>query len=240
MCRALRFARAEQGQVRRLCCLWRRERAPEFEEAHAWRACANVPRQHVEQSMQKAWPQRDVVFAQRISQLDRTQCELIAAARNQGGGASFGEAPRAQSLPDARFEIESAIGCTDGGENAPVAARDLVDPVLPNDLFDQIGFAFQVAPKTGNFPGRALDARVRGEQSEIPQTTIEITPQHRDAEELVASLIAQAHVRPGSIGASPAVVTVEESWPPASSRMSWAARAEARKVMPGSTPRSKR
>ena len=49
----------------------RKKNAAEFEEPHAFRARAEIARERAKQTGKQTRPQRDMVFAQRIAQLER-------------------------------------------------------------------------------------------------------------------------------------------------------------------------
>ena len=62
---------------------WREECAADFKNGNTLGAGTNISFEHGEQTADQAWPQRDVIFAQRIAQLDRTFTESACASRNQ-------------------------------------------------------------------------------------------------------------------------------------------------------------
>src|SRR5205085_5148020 len=69
----------------------RDKRAPDFKDGDGLGARPNISLEHFEQPADQARPQRDVIFAQRISQRYRLFAECGGASRDQFGCARFSE-----------------------------------------------------------------------------------------------------------------------------------------------------
>src|SRR5437667_12778547 len=67
----------------------RAKRAPDFKDGDGLGARPNISLEHFEQPADQARPQRDVIFAQRISQRYRLSAECGGASRDQFGCARF-------------------------------------------------------------------------------------------------------------------------------------------------------
>src|SRR5712692_3191742 len=97
-----------------------------------------------------------MIFAQRITQLDRVFTKSDCRARNQFRCARFGKPVGSQSRTERRFEIMRMIGCARRREPASVRPGNFVDAMCAHDLFDKIDVTLQIPPVTWDFPRRAV------------------------------------------------------------------------------------
>src|SRR2546423_13506725 len=87
----------------------RDKRSPDFKDGGGLSAQTDISFEHLEQAADQARPQRNMVFAQRIAQLDRVLAKSGGASRNQFGCARFEKSVRNQPLAECRFQIVRTI-----------------------------------------------------------------------------------------------------------------------------------
>ena len=219
------------------------ENVAQFEKANARRARADVAREDIQQTRNKARPQRDVIFAQRIAQLERAFARSSAgSARDQRRGARFRqvrERPVVAAAQTRNRSVRSAARFR--SEPAPIADRERArsqrrarlprsSPLRAEDRNGNSECCQEVSP--------SLIARFL--QAESFENLIDAFLWNRQRRSVGCIARSASETSGGGGGSSPAVAISVSGFPPASSRISSVARCDAGRIIAGSTPRSKR
>src|SRR4029077_5894677 len=128
------------------------ERAADFENLYALSAGVNVSFEHTEQSANQTRPERDMIFAQWISEHDGAFAKCGCTSRNQLGRARFEKSAGDEALAHLRFQIVRAIGLARRRESTAVCAGDVFRTIGAHDFFDEVDVALQVRAIARNLP----------------------------------------------------------------------------------------
>ncbi len=138
--------------------------------------------------------QRDMIFTQRILQLDCAASRRDGVPRNERGSARFEKAERDQALPQRRLKIRVAIRGAHRHERAPIGRGDFVDAMDAHDFLDQIDFAFQVRAVARNLPRGGVVSFLDHAQAEALQAAIHVGARNGNAEQAIAAIVAQPNI----------------------------------------------